>query len=139
MAKYNTYDIMPIAMLGVKNYKLFFDIVEELDRPLGELLNRYVHPKSISGVLTALLAMGVYPIQLYKGRIREPEADIIKFFVCCAFDNFIALESIDDDDLQEIEGKVVNYDKLMLKDTDFHKYYDLDEEKQDCKLKNGHL
>jgi hypothetical protein len=78
MAKYNTYDIMPIAMLGVKNYKLFFDIVEDLDRPLGELINGYVHPKSISGVLTALLAMGVYPIQLYKGRIREPESDIIK-------------------------------------------------------------
>jgi hypothetical protein len=48
------------------------------------------------------------------------------------------LESIDDDDLKEIEGQVVNYDKLMLKDTDFHKYYDLDEEKQDFKLKNGH-
>jgi hypothetical protein len=50
----------------------------------------------------------------------------------CAFDNFIALEAIDGEDFKEIEEQVVvNYEKLKLGETDFHKYYDF-------KLKNGH-
>jgi hypothetical protein len=56
----------------------------------------------------------------------------------CAFDNFIALEKIEEADFKEIEEEVIlNYEKLRLDTTDFHKYYDLDE-KQNFKLKNGH-
>jgi hypothetical protein len=29
MCGYNTFDIMPIAMLSAKNYKLFFKIMED--------------------------------------------------------------------------------------------------------------
>jgi hypothetical protein len=38
------------------------------------------------------------------------------FSLSSSFDNFIALESIDDVNLKETEGQAVNYDKLMLKD-----------------------
>jgi hypothetical protein len=78
MCEFNAYDVLPYALLRRKKRVIFCDIVEYLEGPLSQLIQGFIHPMTISGVLTALVSMGVYQIPIYQGLERDPEMYIIK-------------------------------------------------------------
>jgi hypothetical protein len=81
MCEFNSHDILPCALLGRQKRVRFFEIVEYLEGPLSHLIQGYIHPMTISGVLTALVSMGVFQIPIYQGMERDPEVYIIKILL----------------------------------------------------------
>jgi hypothetical protein len=69
---------MPIARLSRRQFDVFFYLVKYFDAPLNQLINGFVHPKTISAVITALVSMGVYPIPMHQGSELDTERDIVK-------------------------------------------------------------
>jgi hypothetical protein len=57
---------------------MFRHLVEYCDSPFWQLISGYVHPVTISAVLTALVTMGVYPIPARHGRELDTEHAIAK-------------------------------------------------------------
>jgi hypothetical protein len=71
-------DIEPIAFLHPHQLKMFWHLVEYNNSAFWQLISGYVHPVTISAVLTALVSMGVYPIPTHQGRELDTEHNIAK-------------------------------------------------------------